>query len=173
MFLLGITIVLIAELGLAGAKTYEWVFMMLVLFFTGFNFLEASLPSLVARIAPADMKGTAMGLFSSSQFLGAFCGGVIGGLLLAGPSYSKGFLVLAGLLLLWWIVAAFMKTPQLVASRVVSLKDMEEDAVDRFVKQASLIRGMREVSVYAEDRVAYLKVEKQFDEQALKTLLTR
>jgi len=82
MFLLGIAIVLIAELGLAGAKTYEWIFAMLVLFFAGFNFLEASLPSLVARIAPADMKGTAMGLFSSSQFLGAFCGGVIGGLLL-------------------------------------------------------------------------------------------
>ncbi|MCZ6470978.1 MAG: MFS transporter, partial [Gammaproteobacteria bacterium] len=130
MFLLGIAIVLIAELGLAGATAYEWVFAMLVLFFTGFNFLEASLPTLVARIAPADMKGTAMGLFSSAQFLGAFSGGVIGGLLLASPSYSYGFLVLAGLLLVWWIVAVFMETPQPVASRVVSLKDMEQEAVE-------------------------------------------
>ncbi|MCZ6882383.1 MAG: MFS transporter [Gammaproteobacteria bacterium] len=173
MFLLGIAIVLIAELGLAGATTYEWVFAMLVLFFTGFNFLEASLPTLVARIAPADMKGTAMGLFSCAQFFGAFSGGVIGGLLLASPSYSYGFLVLAGLLLVWWIVAVFMKTPQPVASRVVSLKDMEEEAVELFLKQASLIKGVQEVSVYTEDRVAYLKVEKPFDEQALKALLAR
>jgi MFS family permease len=173
MFLLGIAIVLIAELGLAGATSYQWVFLMLVLFFTGFNFLEASLPTLVARIAPADMKGTAMGLFSSAQFLGAFSGGVIGGLLLASPSYSYGFLVLAGLLLIWWIVAVFMKTPQLLASRVVSLKDMEEEAVELFLKQASLIRGVQEVSVYTKDRVAYLKVEKPFDEQALNALLAR
>ena len=172
MFLLGIAIVLIAELGLAGANSYEWAFAMLVLFFTGFNFLEASLPSLVARIAPADMKGTAMGLFSSAQFLGAFGGGVIGGLLLASPSYSYGFLVLASLLLIWLIVAVFMKTPQRVASRVVSLKGMEEEAIEIFLKQASLIRGVQEVSVYIEDRVAYLKVEKPFDEQALKALLS-
>ena len=172
MFLLGIAIVLIAELGLAGADSYAWAFAMLVLFFTGFNFLEASLPSLVARIAPADMKGTAMGLFSSAQFLGAFCGGVIGGLLLTSPSYSQGFLVLASLLLAWWMVAVFMKTPQRVASRVVSLKDMKQEAVDLFLKQASMIKGVKEVSVYTEDRVAYLKVEKTFDEQALKALLS-
>ncbi len=170
MFLLGIAIVLIAELGLAGATSYQWVFLMLVLFFTGFNFLEASLPTLVARIAPADMKGTAMGLFSSAQFLGAFSGGVIGGLLLTSPSYSYGFLVLGVLLLLWWIVAVFMKTPQRLASRVVSLKDMKEEAVDLFLKQASMIKGVKEVSVYTEDRVAYLKVEKPFDEQALRAL---
>ncbi len=173
MFLLGIAIVLIAELGLAGATTYEWVFAMLVLFFVGFNFLEASLPSLVARIAPADMKGTAMGLFSSAQFLGAFSGGVIGGLLLASPSYSYGFLVLASLLLVWWIVAVFMETPQRVASRVVSLKDMEQEAVELFLNRASSIKGVQEVSVYTEDRVAYLKVEKTFDEQALNALLAR
>jgi hypothetical protein len=66
-----------------------------------------------------------------------------------------------------------MKTPQPVASRVVSLKDMEAEAVESFLKQASSIRGVQEVSVYSEDRVAYLKVEKPFDEQALKALLAR
>jgi MFS family permease len=173
MFLLGILIVIIAEAGLGLSNSYPVAFLMLVLFFTGFNFLEASLPSLVARIAPADMKGTAMGLFSSTQFLGAFSGGVIGGLLLASQSYSNGFLVLAGLLLLWLIVALFMKTPRQLASRVVSLKDMEQEAVELFLKKATLIEGVEEVSVYTEDRVAYLKVEKAFDEQALKTLLAR
>jgi len=173
MFLLGIAIVLLAEAGLALANSYDMVFMMLVLFFIGFNFLEASLPSLVARIAPAAMKGTAMGLFSSAQFLGAFSGGVVGGLLLAGQNYANGFLVLAGLVLVWLLIAASMKQPKLLASRIVSLKNMEDESVNLFVKQASLIKGVHEVSVYTEDRVAYLKVEKSFDEQPLNALLAK
>jgi len=173
MFLLGIAMVLLAEVGLALATGYDTVFLMLVVFFIGFNFLEASLPSLVARIAPAAMKGTAMGLFSSAQFLGAFSGGVIGGVLLASQNYTNGFLILAGLVLVWLLVAASMKQPKLLASKIVSLKNMGEESVKLFVKQASLIKGVHEVSVYAEDRVAYLKVEKTFDEQPLNALLAK
>jgi MFS family permease len=152
---------------------YDMVFLVLVLFFIGFNFLEASLPSLVARIAPAAMKGTAMGLFSSAQFLGAFSGGVVGGVLLGYQSYTNGFLFLAGLVFIWLLIAASMKQPKLLSSKVVSLKNMSEDSVKQFVKQASMIKGVHEVSVYAEDRVAYLKVEKTFDEQPLNALLAK
>ncbi len=173
MFLLGIGIVLLAEAGLALAKSYDMAFMMLVLFFIGFNFLEASLPSLVARIAPAAMKGTAMGLFSSAQFLGAFSGGVVGGLLLASENYANGFLYLAGLVLVWLLVAASMKPPKLLASKIVSLKNMDDESVNLFLKEASLIKGVHEVSVYVEDQVAYLKVEKSFDEQPLNALLAK
>jgi MFS family permease len=171
MFLLGIAIVLLAEVGLALVKSYDMVFLMLVLFFAGFNFLEASLPSLVARVAPADMKGTAMGLFSSAQFLGAFCGGVVGGILLASQNPADGFLILAGLLLVWLLIAAFMKQPKLLSSKIVSLKNMHDNSINLFVKQALLIEGVHEVSVYADDRVAYLKVEKTFDEGPLNALL--
>jgi len=173
MFLLGIGIVLLAEAGLALANSYDMAFMMLVLFFIGFNFLEASLPSLVARIAPAAMKGTAMGLFSSAQFLGAFSGGVVGGLLLASENYANGFLYLAGLVLVWLLVAASMKPPKLLASKIVSLKNMDDESVNLFLKKASLIKGVHEVSVYVEDQVAYLKVEKSFDEQPLNALLAK
>ena len=171
MFLLGITIVLLAEAGLALVTTYDMVFLMLVLFFIGFNFLEASLPSLVARIAPADMKGTAMGLFSSAQFLGAFSGGIVGGVLLASENPARGFLVLAGIVLAWLLIASFMKQPKLLASKIVSLKNMEDETLNLFVKKALLIDGVNEVSVYADDRVAYLKVEKSFDEETLTALL--
>jgi len=173
MFLLGIGIVLLAEAGLALANSYDMAFIMLVLFFIGFNFLEASLPSLVARIAPAAMKGTAMGLFSSAQFLGAFAGGVVGGLLLASENYANGFLFLAGLVLIWLLVAASMKPPKMLASKIVSLKNMDDESVNLFLKEASLIKGVHEVSVYVEDQVAYLKVEKSFDEQPLNELLAK
>ncbi|MDG1654949.1 MAG: MFS transporter [Luminiphilus sp.] len=54
----------------------------LLLFFTGFTALEAMLPSLASIYAPADSRGTAMGVFASSQFSGVFFGGVLGGALL-------------------------------------------------------------------------------------------
>lgn len=50
-----------------------------IVFFVAFNFLEASLPALVARLAPQAGKGAAFGIYSCSQFLGMFCGGVLGG----------------------------------------------------------------------------------------------
>ena len=50
-----------------------------ILFFTAFNLLEASLPSLVSKVSPAGGKGTAMGVYSTSQFLGAALGGILGG----------------------------------------------------------------------------------------------
>ena len=53
--------------------------LLLLIFFTAFNLLEAMLPSLIAKMAPPDAKGTAMGVYSSSQFLGAFAGGALGG----------------------------------------------------------------------------------------------
>ena len=51
----------------------------LALFFAAFNLLEATLPSLVSRYAPSDLKGSALGVYSSVQFLGAFAGAAIGG----------------------------------------------------------------------------------------------
>ena len=50
-----------------------------VMFFTAFNYLEATMPSILSRIAPAGVKGSVMGVYSSSQFLGAFVGGIVGG----------------------------------------------------------------------------------------------
>ena len=51
----------------------------LVLFFTGFTALETILPALVSIFAPTSLRGTAMGIFSSAQFLGVFAGGALGG----------------------------------------------------------------------------------------------
>ena len=55
--------------------------MALLVFFTAFNLLEATLPSLISKIAPVGAKGTAIGVYSSVQFLGAFVGATVGGYL--------------------------------------------------------------------------------------------
>jgi len=53
----------------------------LVIFFAGFNVLEAKLPALVSRTAPREARGAATGMYSSVQFLGTFFGGAAGGIL--------------------------------------------------------------------------------------------
>ena len=171
VFLFAIAMLVVAEFGLAWSASYSASFIMLVLFFGAFNFLEAMLPASVTRVAPAGMKGTAMGLFSSAQFLGAFCGGLLGGLLLSGGDYASVFAWLGGLLCLWFLLALTMKAPKYLKSKIVSLEDLLPEDVERFVERATAIEGVREVSVYEVDRIAYLKVDKSFDEKDLQALL--
>ncbi len=172
MYLIGIGLVLLAELGMGELNGFWPMFAMLVLFFGGFNFLEASMPSLVAKISPADRKGTAMGLFSTAQFLGAFAGGAFGGTLLALGTPQQGFLMLAALPLLWLLVAVFMPNPKPVSTRLVSLTGWSEEAMRLFEESARRLPGVREVTVLPDECVAYLKVEKgSYDEEKLKGLL--
>ncbi len=84
----------------------------LLLFFTAFSILEAFLPSLVSRMAPPSRKGTALGIYSSAQFLGIFVGGLLGGWLYGLFGLTNVYLFCLILCLCWAIVALFMKLPQ-------------------------------------------------------------
>lgn len=86
--------------------------LVLVGFFVGFNLLEASLPSLVSRTAPVDLRGTAMGIYSTSQFAGAFAGGVVGGWVQQQHGLLAVFLVSAAFSTLWLLTAIGMRVPQ-------------------------------------------------------------
>lgn len=70
-------------------------------FFSAFNLLEAALPSLVSRLAPAHLRGAAMGAYSTSQFIGAFVGGTFGGIALGRLGPDGIFVCAAALTLLW------------------------------------------------------------------------
>jgi len=82
------------------------LFIALLAFFTAFNVLEATLPSLISRAAPPAVKGTALGVYASMQFLGTFVGAIAGGWLSQhhGPTAVFGFCI--ALTLFWLFVAA-------------------------------------------------------------------
>ncbi|MFO1299405.1 MAG: MFS transporter [Burkholderiaceae bacterium] len=80
--------------------------LLLLGFFVGFNILEASLPSLVSRLAPPDAKGTALGIYNTTQSLGLFFGGVLGGWVQHGWGKPAVFDACAVLMALWLLVAA-------------------------------------------------------------------
>ena len=84
----------------------------LLLFFTAFSLLEAFLPSLVSRTAPPTRKGTALGIYSCSQFLGIFVGGITGGGLYSTFGLIHVYLFCVILALIWLTIAFNMKKPQ-------------------------------------------------------------
>ncbi len=78
----------------------------LAVFFAGFNFLEAGLPARLSKLAAGDRRGASLGVFSSCQFLGAFAGGLIGGLLMSSRGVNDVFYACALLSLAWLVFHA-------------------------------------------------------------------
>jgi len=136
------------------------IIMMLLVFFTAFNLLEASLPSLVAKIAPATKKGTAMGVYSSSQFLGIFIGGLLAGKLSQLYGYETIFIMNICFVAVWLLLALSMKQPSYLSTQLLNVGDISEHEASSLAQQLTNIRGVAEAVVIAKDGVAYLKVDK-------------
>ncbi|HEV8077059.1 MAG TPA: MFS transporter, partial [Marinobacter sp.] len=133
-----------------------WLLPGLFIFFMAFNLLEAMLPSLVSRQAPAGSKGTATGVYSSSQFLGAFAGGVAGGALLQSAGVMAVLLVATGLVILWWLLALAMRPPRYLASMLLALHGKQAAEVTASLQA---IDGVEEVLVVESEQMVYLKVD--------------
>jgi MFS family permease len=136
----------------------------LVVFFSAFNIMEASLPSLITKAAPPDAKGTAMGLYSSAQFLGIFVGGIVGGWAHQHGGAVGVFALTAALALLWLIAAATMTQPSYLTTRLVPIGDGKAREPESLAAKLRQVPGVAEAVVIAEEKLAYLKVDsKRFD----------
>ena len=152
----------------AGVHSWWILVAALGLFFIGFNLLEASLPSLVAKYAPAAHKGTAMGAFSTAQFLGAFLGAMTAGAVSDHYGEAAVFLVNAGVVAVWLGIAVSMRQPPYLSSELLRVGDLDAKAARELVMKLTGIRGVAEAIVIPEDGVAYLKVDKKaLDREAL------
>lgn len=134
----------------------------LCLFFTAFTFLEASLPSLISKIAPAGNKGTAMGIYSSFQFLGIFVGGSVGGLLFNHFGSFGLFLFCTSLGLIWCVLAFTMKKLRYLTSKVISISVLNEPAALKSLEmKIKSTKGVADVMLCPDEQRAYLKIDKQ------------
>ena len=162
VFLGAVLILVLVLTGLYLLDAGLWGLMFLLfLFFTAFNLLEASLPSLISRLAPADAKGTAMGVFATSQFAGAFCGGLLGGWVHQSYGPDTVFLFGAALAVIWFLVAWPMTNPRPVSNQVVRIRAKMETDGAGLQRRLLEIPGVEEAVVAMEEGLAYLKVDKR------------
>ena len=136
----------------------------LIVFFSAFNVMEASLPSLISKVAPPDVKGTAMGVYSSLQFLGIFVGGIIGGMAHQHGGSPGVFVLTTVLAVIWLIAAAGMAQPSYLTTRLVPIAENKLSGAADLAAKLRQVPGVAEAVIIAEEGVAYLKVDtKTFD----------
>ncbi|WP_459867936.1 MFS transporter [Endothiovibrio diazotrophicus] len=134
---------------------------LLFLFFSAFNLLEATLPSLIAKVAPADAKGTAMGAYSSSQFIGAFTGGALGGWAHGQFGLTGVFILCAGMLAIWAIAAATMAPPRYLSTFTLRVGEQDPAGATELSAKLAALAGVAEAVVIPGDEAAYLKLDRE------------
>ncbi|MDB5801804.1 MAG: hypothetical protein JWL63_2743 [Rhodocyclales bacterium] len=171
MFIGSILLLMISQLGLwFGATGLPGIVTMLLLFFAAFNVLEASLPSLVSRVAPPEAKGTALGIFNTSQALGVAAGSAAGGWIAVhlGPHWINCMTTL--LAFAWGAVSLSMKVPARPAFKTIAFGPDAD--MDEMRERISSLPGVREVAMELEQRIATIKINpERWDESRLQRLI--
>ena len=165
---------MLAAFAMMALQHHQWwvVIVAVVLFFTGFNYLEANFPALVSSIAPAGEKGTAMGIYASFQFFGAFMGGVLSGLITDTFSAQTAYGVGAAGALVWFVVLWGLKEVRKI--RRVSLNiDLSQWQPGALKDALNTVPGVEETTINTEMGVVYLKVTRDFDTAAARKLLSQ
>ena len=145
---------------------------LVMMFFTAFNYLEATMPSILSRIAPAGVKGSVMGIYSSSQFLGAFAGGILGGFIAGEFGEQTIFLVTGLFALVWLFLTLGMKPLKKSKAYSFSTNINNDEQAHEVAQKLSEMPGVIEVTIMHDEAVAYLKVDdKTVDILSIKALL--
>ena len=171
MLMSAIAMLLIA-FAMLGSGILNWwlVVTAMVVFFTGFNYLEANLPALVSSIAPAGQKGTAMGIYASFQFFGAFLGGVVSGSIAtaygAQGAYISGIIVAV----LWGLIMMGLRTTDKFKRVTLSL-DKAIQPTSEQVHSLEEQAGVIECAVDAQQGLLFLKVDGDFKELEARALI--
>tara|TARA_B110000114_G_scaffold167140_1_gene188866 strand:+ start:3034 stop:4317 length:1284 start_codon:yes stop_codon:yes gene_type:complete len=145
--------------------------LMLLLFFAAFNLLEATLPSWLSKLCPVGNRGTAMGIYSTSQFFGAFAGGLAGGWSMHQFGLDGLFVTISLVLLAWAFVSIGLQSPRPLQTLVLSVGNLEQQD---FLKIVSNITGVEDILLVKGEQLAYVQIDRlQVDMPSLQPYLNR
>ena len=169
IFVGAIATIMLMQLAFIGVELTAWtLFFLLLIFFTAFNLLEASLPSLVVKLSPADKKGTASGVDSTSQVIGAAIGGALGGYLYQHYGYNGVFALTAAMGAMWLLVASSMEKPMPLSIASVPLGQVDPQDIESLQNRLMEFDGVYEAVIVLEENRAYFKIDrKKLDEVTL------
>jgi predicted MFS family arabinose efflux permease len=165
VFVSAVALMLFAQLLFATVIQHFWgIVISMGVYFVAFNILEASLPSIISKVAPAASKGTAMGVYNTAQSLGIFVGGLSGGYLSHFYSASAVFLFCSVLTALWLFLAVGMQAPPAVKSKMYRLGEISATNARTLSSRLSKLTGVRVLKV---------DMQQNWDEQAALELISR
>ncbi len=170
VFIGAVALMLLSQLCFAGLIGSFWgILFSLFAYFVAFNILEASLPSLITKLAPAAAKGTAMGVYNTAQSLGVAMGGLVGGYLAHHYSYSVVFMFCAVLMSIWLLLTFSMKTPPSVKTKMYHLEETSEARANELTKTISALPYVHEAVAIAKESILIVKIKNQsvWDEQEI------
>ena len=136
-----------------------------MVFFTGFNYLEANLPALVSTLAPAGKKGSAMGMYASFQFFGAFLGGMLSGVLNQYFSSQLVFIVALVICVCWALILLGLKPLGGLKRYALSVMGSSDELED-INRQLLQLEGVEDIQLVKEQNAIYLKVDSDVFELA-------
>ncbi|MFT4059168.1 MAG: MFS transporter [Legionella sp.] len=161
VFLTSVLVMALSQLFLAYSYQNWFALCLLMLtFFITFNVLEAALPSLVSKQAHPNSKGTAMGIYSTSQFLGLFAGGALAGILYQWNSSYGVFIVNALLGLLWFAISCSMNPNVYLSTLIISCPWSQENK--GIMAQLRKTHGVVDTFFAQEEQVLYVRVDKEY-----------
>lgn len=159
---------------LTSANTWTGIVIAGTFFFAGFNFLEAKMPATVSAICPAGQKGSAMGLYSSHQFFGAFLGGLLSGLL--NSFFSPQYTFILCLIVIFLLSLCVKGLVNIESIKRITLKLENKDAINNAgastVEKLKQLAGVKEALIDNVEAAVYLKVDaKKFDIEQAKQII--
>lgn len=173
VFVAGIAAIALAQLGLAFSVASLWVVLFcMILYFIGFNILEAALPSMVSKRAPPQLKGTAMGVYNTAQSIGLFFGGAVGGVVFQHFGINGVFVFCSALMLLWLLVAVTAPAPVPVKNVMFAVGSAWQGRQDALQSALLRLEAVEMVGFSADGRTVYIKaLQHGFDAEAAEKLI--
>jgi MFS family permease len=170
--LLGAILILaLTSLLIVVTKLPNVLLILLTAFFAAFNLLEALLPSWVSKVCPVGNRGTAMGVYSSSQFFGAFMGGLVGGFCLQYFGANGVYFAISIVALMWLFFSIGLQSPRPLKTLVFSVAERNQQD---FLKIISNVQGVKDILFEKDEAFAYVQIDQsEIDMQRLQSYLNR
>lgn len=165
-FNIAVLLMAMAFVILTQSPDYLYIVICGILFFSGFNYLEAKMPAMVSTIAPPEQKGSAMGIYASFQFFGAFLGGTLGGIFASNASSNLAFYFSLVLIFAISLLARGLAKLENVKLLSMDLQAhlFEMPALDELIDKMSDVSGVKEVTADEQQKLLYIKADvNQFD----------
>jgi MFS family permease len=169
VFIGAVLTMLLAQLLFAMNIHHFWgVVAALFFYFFAFNLLEATLPSLISKMAPAASKGTAIGVHNTAQSFGIFIGALAGGFLSDQYGFSSVFIFCATLIGIWLVAAFGMKTPPSVKTKMYHVEVLENGNAELLKNAVEEMSGVEEAALLPKEQTLIVKINNRqsVEEQA-------